>query len=218
MRDFALVAFDLDGTLVDSRTDLATAANALLIECGGQPFSEEAIVRMVGEGAATLVARLFATAAIPPPPDALPRFLQIYDRHLVAHTRPYPGIPDVLDELRRRYRLALLTNKPAVATRRLLEELRLARFFESRFVYGGDGPYPRKPDPTGLLMLARDAQTTADRTCLVGDSVIDWRTACAAGAVGCVVRYGFGFDAFPPAELAGVDMLAETPAQLLDLL
>ncbi|MGE3509140.1 MAG: HAD family hydrolase [Vicinamibacterales bacterium] len=218
MRDLALVAFDLDGTLVDSRTDIATAANILLVECGAQPLPEAAVVRMVGEGAATLVARLFEAAAIQPPPDALPRFLQIYDRYLVVHTRPYPGIPDVLDELHRRYPLALLTNKPTAVTRRLMGELGLARFFDPGFVIGGDGPYPRKPDPTGLLMLARAADTTAERTCLVGDSVIDWRTARAAGAMGCVARYGFGFQGFPEADLAAVDMLAETPAQLLALL
>ena len=83
---FPLVVFDLDGTLVDSRRDLADAANALLEECGAAPHTEEAIGRMVGDGAATLVARAFAAAACPQPEDALRRFLDIYNGRLLAFT------------------------------------------------------------------------------------------------------------------------------------
>ena len=77
----ALVVFDLDGTLVDSKRDLADAANAVLIECGAAPLPEGTIARMVGDGAATLVARVFATAGIAQPPDALARFLDYVKQH-----------------------------------------------------------------------------------------------------------------------------------------
>lgn len=215
MRPLTLIAFDLDGTLVDSRRDISDAANDLLVACGASPLSEAAIGRMVGEGAATLVARAFAAVALPAPADALPRFLRYYDRRLVAHTRPYAGMPDVLAVLRERYTLAVLTNKPLAATQQILDRLGLADYFERRFVVGGDGPYPRKPDPTGLLALAATAGTDAAATCLVGDSMVDWQTARAAGARACLARYGFGFHSVPREVLDAGQPVVDTPQELL---
>ena len=96
---FQLVVFDLDGTLIDSRRDLANATNALLADYGAAPLPEDRIGRMVGDGAATLVARAFDAAGIQRPPDALARFLKIYSAHLLDHTRPYPGMTGVLGVL-----------------------------------------------------------------------------------------------------------------------
>lgn len=197
-----MVAFDLDGTLVDSRRDIADAANELLVSCGGRPLEEAAIGRMVGDGAATLVARVFQASALQPPTDALPRFLAYYGTRLTAHTRPYPGIPDALRELSTRYTLAVLTNKPLDATRIVLDTLGLAPHFPPHLVIGGDGPYPRKPDPAGLCALAAAVGTQPDRVCLVGDSMVDLATARAAGAACCLAAYGFGFAGVPEAELA----------------
>ena len=129
MSSFSLIVFDLDGTLIDSRRDLADAANALLESCGGGPLSEEHIGRMVGDGAATLVARVFEASGLERPADALERFLAFYDQRLLNHTRPYPGMADVLDVLGMRATLAVLTNKPLASTRRILEGLDLARHF-----------------------------------------------------------------------------------------
>ena len=80
---YQLFVFDLDGTLVDSRRDIADSANVLLETCGARPLPEETIGRMVGDGAATLVARAFAASGLEPPPDALERFLAIYDTRLL---------------------------------------------------------------------------------------------------------------------------------------
>ena len=208
--------FDLDGTLVDSRRDIAEAANTLLEECGAAPLSEERIGRMVGDGAATLVARAFAAVGMAAPADALERFVAIYGSRLLRHTRPYPGIPDVLSHLSQRAALALLTNKPIAATREILEGLDLARYFGASVV-GGDGPFPRKPSPSGLQHLAAAAGATAEATMLVGDSVIDWRTARAASTAICIARYGFGFESIPVAELGPADRLVDAPEELLFL-
>ncbi|HWF84004.1 MAG TPA: HAD-IA family hydrolase [Vicinamibacterales bacterium] len=211
------MVFDLDGTLIDSRKDIADAANIVLQSSGAQPLSDEAIGRLVGDGAAVLVARAFAAAGRTPPSDALARFLDAYGRCLLVHTRPYPRIPEVLGTLMTRAPLALLTNKPLGATREILAALDLARFFPADLVIGGDGSLPRKPAPDGLLRLARDVGVEPSHTILVGDSVIDCRTARHAGAHLCVARYGFGFDTFPVDELAAADRCIDTPVELLAL-
>jgi phosphoglycolate phosphatase len=211
------VVFDLDGTLVDSRRDLAESANQLLEQCGGSPLAEEAIGRMVGDGAATLVARVFVAASVPQPIDALPRFLTLYNSRLLRFTIPYPGIPQLLAIVQARAKLAVLTNKPLGATRTILDGLDLSRYFGDRVV-GGDGPWPRKPSPDGLAHLMGSAGVSPETTLLVGDSVIDWRTAHAAGASSCVARYGFGFDGFPVDVLRPEDRLIDRPAELLALL
>jgi phosphoglycolate phosphatase len=210
--------FDLDGTLVDSRRDLADAANALLAERGCPPLAEEAIGRMVGEGAATLVSRVFAASGRPVPPGALARFLALYDERLLASTRPYPGVPVVLESLSARMRLAVLTNKPLASTRRILAGLDLERFFPAAQVLGGDGPHPRKPDPQGLRHLAAGAGAAPSDVMLVGDSLIDWQTARAAGVPACVARYGFGFEERLAAALGPDDRVVDHPIGLLAFL
>jgi phosphoglycolate phosphatase len=212
-----LYVFDLDGTLVDSKRDLANATNALLVECGVAPLDEDRIGRMVGDGAATLVARAFEACGVARPPDALARFLEIYGAHLLDHTRPYPGIPEVLASLETRAPLAVLTNKPLASTRRILDGLSLAPFFPTTAVLGGDGPFPRKPDPSGLYHLMEQTGVDAASTLLVGDSVIDFRTASAARAHVCIARYGFGFATFPERELRAADHVIDEPRELVDL-
>ena len=172
---------------------------------------------MVGDGAATLVARAFGAAGVPQPPEALERFLAIYAAHELAHTRPYPQVREVLAALAPRAALAILTNKPVAATRRILDGLELGQYFSPEAVIGGDGPFPRKPDPGGLLSLLKSAGTSRLNTLLVGDSIIDWHTARNAGVSICLARYGFGFENFPAVEWAAGELAIDTPADLLSL-
>jgi phosphoglycolate phosphatase len=212
-----LFVFDLDGTLVDSLRDLADSANELLVSCGGAPLDADAVARVVGEGAATLVSRVFTAAGIGQPPDALSRFLAIYDTKLLNHTRPYDGMADTLEALSLRASLAVLTNKPLAATRRILAGLQLSAFFDAAAVIGGDGPLPRKPDPAGLQQLCERARVAPSEAVLVGDSLIDWQTARNAGAAICLARYGFGFRQFPRETLNGHEQLIDRPIDLLAL-
>ena len=186
-----LIAFDLDGTLIDSRRDLADSANQLIEELGGEPLTEEQIGGMVGEGAGLLVRRALRAAGRGDRPRALERFLQIYDERLLNHTRLYDGVADVVWQARSRARLTILTNKPTKPTERILSALGLRDAFED--VIGGDGPYPRKPEPAGLHAMMAAASTDAKDTLLVGDSKIDLETAQRAGVRCCLVSYGFGF-------------------------
>ena len=79
---------------------------------------------------------------------------------------------------------------------------------------GGDGPFPRKPNPSGLRHLMTAAGASAAATVLVGDSVVDWRTAAAASTSGCLARYGFGWEGFPADELHADAWVADTPGDL----
>ena len=212
-----LFVFDLDGTLVDSLRDLADSANEVLTSYGAAPLDMTTIGGMVGDGAARLVARACAAVGVAPR-DALPRFLEIYDAKLLSHTRPYDGMPAVLASLAGRgVSLAVLTNKPPGATRRILAGLDLAQFFEADAVVGGDGPWPRKPDPAGLLHLCDHAGVPPADALLVGDSLVDWQTARDAGTGICLARYGFGFLTFPASKLDGRERFIDAPADLLRL-
>jgi phosphoglycolate phosphatase len=212
-----LVVFDLDGTLVDSRRDIAESANATLEFFGATPLSEEAIGRMVGDGAPTLVARAFAAVCQAKPRHALERFLSIYHSRLLQHTRPYEGIMEVLAALAGRVSLAVLTNKPLEATRAILDGLDLTRYFPADATIGGDGPFPRKPDPGGLQHLIAHHEVEARETVLVGDSVVDWRTAQAAATCACLARYGFGWESLSSEDFGTAQVwVIDRPLQLLD--
>jgi phosphoglycolate phosphatase len=211
-----LVVFDLDGTLIDSRQDLADAANALIVERGGQALPVDAVAGMVGEGAALLVKRALTAAGLEPDATAaLPRFLQLYDERLLANTRLYPGTREALEAIARDARLAILTNKPQRPTERILEGLDVGRFFSH--VVGGDTPFGRKPDPAGIAHLMTASRTSRAETTLVGDSAIDLRTGRAAGVRICLVTYGFGFP-LAARELSGEELLAESPAELVSVI
>jgi phosphoglycolate phosphatase len=206
-----LVVFDLDGTLVDSRQDLADSTNAMLESLGASPLHLDRVVMMVGEGARVLVQRALEAAGLPseggPLDDALSRFHACYRSRLLATTRPYPGISEMLGEAARLATLAMLTNKPLRPSQQLVEAFGWNAHFVQ--VMGGDGEVPRKPDPGGLQQLMAIAGTGPESTMLVGDSMVDVETARNAGVAMCVVRYGFGH-ARGDLQLRGDEWLAET--------
>lgn len=208
-----LIAFDLDGTLIDSRRDLADAANALIVEYGGASLSEAAIGRMVGEGAALLVQRALDAASLGARPRALERFLEIYDANLLIHTRLYEGVIDAVRRARQHARVTVLTNKPTQPSERILNALGVRDLFDE--VIGGDGPHPRKPDPAGLVAMMQTADANQAETMLVGDSAVDLETARRAGVQCCLVSYGFGFQNLPPERLDGREFVVEDSAALI---
>jgi phosphoglycolate phosphatase len=189
-----LIAFDLDGTIVDSSRDLADSVNDVLAGYGAAPLSHAAITRMVGDGARVLVGRALAAAGLPDRPDAITRFLDVYDTRLLNHTRLYDGMADVVRAARAHARVALITNKPGHLSERLLAGLGIDDLFDD--VVAGDGPFPRKPDPAALMALIARAGATPSRALLIGDSRIDYETARRASARCCLVEYGFSGAAF----------------------
>lgn len=186
-----LVVFDLDGTLVDSSRDLATALNAALVRLApGTPrLSDERVRSFIGSGARKLIERsLLASSLELPVEELLPAFLEAYRGCLLDTTRLYPGVEEALEALAPRA-LAVLTNKPGDLSRAILEGLGVAgRFLR---VYGGGDLPERKPDPVGLLRLLEEAGAAASEAVMVGDSDIDVLTGRAAGALTAGVSYGF---------------------------
>lgn len=190
-----LVVFDLDGTLVDSARDLATAVNEMLarVSPGTPPLPETEVRGFIGEGARLLVCRSLTRAGLPHPPDeALSVFMDCYRGRMLDTTRLYPGVAEVLDALAG-HALAVLTNKPGDLSRAILGGLGLGGRFAR--TYGGD-ELPRKPDPAGLVRIMAETGHHPASTVIVGDSAIDVQTGRAAGVLTVGVRYGFAPDSF----------------------
>jgi phosphoglycolate phosphatase len=196
-----LIAFDLDGTLIDSRRDLADSANQLIAELGGAPLPEQAVGRMVGDGARVLVERALAAAGLVDPGDALARFLEIYDSRLLNHTKPYAGVEAAIEAARRVARVTMLTNKPLHHTARIVDALGWSPLFDD--VVGGDNPLGRKPEPQALLAMMEAAGVGVDQTMLVGDSKVDLETARRAGVRCVLVSFGYGFESVDKAPIVG---------------
>jgi phosphoglycolate phosphatase len=184
----------------------------MLASYGATPLPLDDVARMVGEGARVLVQRALAAAGLDPAePDALQRFRDIYDKRLLLHTRPYEDIEEVVRDLGMQHTLAVLTNKPAQPSERLLEAFGMAASF--RRVIGGDSDVARKPDPAGLRGLMSEFGSGPRDTWLVGDSMIDVETARRAGTRMCVALYGFG-QLRGELVLDGSEATVRTPAEI----
>jgi len=212
----AAVAWDLDGTLVDSAADLATALNALLVEQGQHTHAVEQVRPMIGHGVAKLVERGFRAAGAPL--DAaevevlLPRFMKLYTACATDQTHLVDNARDVLEHF---YHAGvpqgLCTNKPAGVTRQILQALDIAGFFSS--VIGGDSTAARKPDPLPLQTCFQELGVEPARGLMIGDSGADVGAATAAGVPVLLVPDGYTGE---PAESLGADWvvgrLADVPA------
>lgn len=207
----ALVVFDLDGTLVDSRQDLAASTNDVLAGLGAGPLPVAVVERMVGDGARTLVHRALVHAGCDADLDAaLAEFHRCYAVRLLETTRPYDGIADVLRSLAGTS-MAVLTNKPLEPTRRLIAHFGWTGIFDR--VVGGDGPFPRKPDPAGLRDVMASCGAAPHQTLMVGDSMVDVDVGRQAGTHICVAAYGFGASRGDLA-LRGDELIAQTAADI----
>jgi phosphoglycolate phosphatase len=190
LTEIKLVVFDLDGTLVDSKQDLALSVNAMRERMGLGPLALDLIASYIGHGVTVLVQRALGDlASTENVQNCLAFFLQYYEQHMLDNTRAYPGVPEALEELRHR-RLAVLTNKPVRFSRVMLERLALAPYFA--LVYGGNSFPQKKPDPVGLQKIMDELRVPPRQTLIVGDSDTDVLTGRNANVWTCGVTYGFG--------------------------
>src|SRR4029077_5257634 len=171
-----LLIFDLDGTLVDSRVDLANSVNAMLRNYGRHELPLEVIASYVGDGAPTLVRR-----ALGDPEDegflqeALLYFLAYYREHKLDFTKVYDGIHEALAAIRQSSNglprsFAVLSNKPVNPSRQIVKALGLEEFFVR--VYGGNSFPTKKPDPLGVQTLLAETGCVAEEAVIIGDSDI----------------------------------------------
>jgi len=212
-RPGALV-FDLDGTLIDSRRDIATALNRLRTELRLPPLALDQVVTMVGEGAKVLVRRALADWHGEPTKAILNRYLSYYEEVCLDTTVPYPGIGEMLAELAPTYRMAVLSNKGERLSVEILEGLDLAWRFKE--ILGGDSLPTRKPSPAGLNALADRFDVPVERLMLIGDSRIDAETARNAGCAFALVEWGF--QRSPGADGLDADLLVSSPEELVQKL
>ena len=190
MRPRAIV-FDLDGTLIDSRRDIAAAVNQVRAARNLASLPVDTVEGMVGEGARVLLQRALPEMPVVEEASLLAEFLRHYEAVCLATTRPYDGIDAVLERATdRRLALALLTNKPERISRMIVESFGWGRYF--KVTAGGDTYPSRKPDPRGLIDVAAQLGVPIAETVLVGDSAIDGQTAQAAGAPWIHVTWGYG--------------------------
>ncbi|MFZ0202031.1 MAG: HAD-IA family hydrolase [Candidatus Sulfotelmatobacter sp.] len=223
-----LVIFDLDGTLIDSRLDLVHSVNAALRHIGRPELADDVIASYVGDGAPVLIQRALGDEATD---EALARrglefFLSYYREHKLDHTTVYAGIPEALGAIQNSFRpipngdggrrsngvprqMAVLTNKPVVPSRAIVEALGLGPFFMQ--VYGGNSFATKKPDPEGARRLLEEHGVRSEEAAIVGDSHVDMETGRNAGLWTVGVRYGFAphtLQASPP------DVLVDEPQEL----
>ena len=207
------IIFDLDGTLIDSASDLQALLEPTLRRDGRRPLSIEETRQCIGWGMIKLVERAFTMTGPPLDPathDAvIAEFKARYEAADPSPAQVYPGVAETLAELRAGFRIGLCTNKPARATERALSALRLADYFHG--ISGGDSLAFRKPDPRHLLDAIARAGGAADRAVMVGDSETDIEVGRAAGVPTIAVAYGY---AHGPVAALGADRIIERFADL----
>jgi phosphoglycolate phosphatase len=184
-----LLIFDLDGTLIDSKTDLVLSVNATREQMGMGPLSPEVVSSYVGRGVSVLIRRSLGEGATEADIEkATEIFLRYYREHMLDHTVTYDGVREGLEQLNGRCNMAVLTNKPVNFSRAILDGLGVARHFS--FIYGGNSFAQKKPDPVGVFTLMQDLKASAPGTMMVGDSDTDILTGRNAGVWTCGVTYG----------------------------
>jgi phosphoglycolate phosphatase len=208
-----LLIFDLDGTLIDSRLDLANAVNATRAHMGMELLANERVYSYVGNGAPVLIRRSLGEQATEAElQEGLEYFLEYYRDHDLDYTVLYPGVKAALERLRDAgKKMAVLTNKPVRMSRHIVEGLGVgACFFQ---VYGGNSFEFKKPNPIGIETLMREAGKDRAATLMVGDSYVDVQTARNAQVKCCGVTYGF-----QPESLAdpAPDLVVDRMDQLAD--
>jgi phosphoglycolate phosphatase len=209
--------FDLDGTLVDSRADLANSINLMLTDLRLEPLHYDRVVSFVGEGVPMLVQRALEASLERDTNGSevetgIKLFGEHYRRHLLDETVVYPGVIETLESLKT-LPMAVITNKSVEFTNAILSGLNLSRYFD--VVLGGDSLPERKPSGVPLLEAARRCGVAPEECLMIGDSRVDIAAGKAAGIVTC----GFtgGFRGRSELQEAGADYLIDAWPQLISI-
>ena len=185
-----LVIFDLDGTLIDSRADLASAVNLMRADYGLAPLDLAMVTAFVGNGMKKLVERALKGVSVSVD-EAVGRMRGHYKEHLVEQTQFYPGTVAALKTIKNAgYNLAIVTNKPEDETRQICRHFGIDELFGA--LLGGDSCENLKPHPEPLYLALRLTGSERDGAWMVGDNYTDLAAGRQAGMRRCYCRYGFG--------------------------
>ncbi|NOQ13598.1 MAG: phosphoglycolate phosphatase [Methyloprofundus sp.] len=190
-----LIVFDLDGTLVDSSPDIASAVNKMLVVINQRPLPEQLIKQWLGNGATMLIKRAL-TGELEPTTEpenlaqAMTIYFDFYASHICVQSKLYTGVIEGLEQLKAAgVKLACVTNKPAQLTLPLLTEIGLKDYFQ--FIACGDTFTRMKPDPLPLLEAAKACAVQAQQALMVGDSISDIQAGKRANFKTALVPYGY---------------------------
>ena len=206
-----LLIFDLDGTLVDTRRDLANAVNYALRQLHKDEVDVDTVTSYVGDGVRKLLERALGEVAKTQLEAAHRHFRSYYHEHIADFSQPYSGVREMLTHFAHKQK-AVLTNKPQEFTEALLQRLALRRHFA--MVIGGQSHLKLKPDPQAVFNILRDFDLPAPRTLIIGDGENDILVGKAAKIVTCAAAYGFR----PLEKLCALqpDFVIAAPAELMD--
>jgi len=208
-----LVIFDLDGTLIDSKKDLALATNHTLVLLGRDPLPESLIYGYVGDGVRRLLEQCLGETTPGLLDEAWEHFCTYYQQHLLDHTRLFPGVREVLESLIEQ-EMVIISNKPHRFCLPLLKGLGIYSFF--RIILGGDSLDRKKPDPAPIYYALERLGLPPEEALIVGDSTTDIECGRRAGILTCAVTYGFrSREELTEAE---PDFLIDHPKDLLPIL
>mgnify|MGYP000010139481 FL=1 len=185
------IIFDLDGTLLNTIDDIADSVNAVLKKHGLPTHTVEEYKTFVGSGAKVLITSALGEKANDEKlyKEVFDEYIEYYGKHREDKTAPYAGIVEMLEKLKDKYRLGVLSNKPHADTVPMVHTHFGDNFFD--FVYGQRDGIPRKPDPTVVYKMINDMGLTVDEVMYVGDSENDVLTANNSGCRACCVLWGF---------------------------
>ena len=215
-RPCRLFLFDLDGTLIDSKADIAQALNAALVRMSLPPLAMSRVADFVGDGVQRLIHRTLREVTGAEPNNeqahtATSLYLEEYGVHLLDSTHLCEGVNEALNRLWWAS-FAVVTNKPESFSRRILEGLGVGDRFCA--ILGGDSTSQRKPDPAPLRKAMTQCGAKPSETVMVGDSAVDIHAGRAAGVYTCGVTGGFRSRA--ELEAAGCDLILSNLAELAD--
>lgn len=201
-----IVICDLDGTIVDSRTDLTNTVNGVRAEYKLPPLDIDTVTSYIGNGSRLLMERALKGTAIDIE-KAFRLMQKFYSENVLGETTVYPTVEEGIKLLiSKGYKMAIATNKPQKPTEQLLNGLGLSKHFD--VILGGSDDYQLKPDPAMLNIAMERTGSSSEQSWMIGDNYTDLESGRRAGVKRCFAKFGFGLKKKEDFELA-VDSFAE---------
>ena len=210
---YDFLIFDLDGTIIDSQKDIATAVNAVRKDFGFEPLTIEKVRSYLGSGVKALVDRVVPEKSGEVHAAALEKFKHYYAGCLTDTTVPYGGIEKTLQTLQNKKK-AILSNKTEFFSREIVKRLGLAKYFTQ--IWGGDTAGVKKPDPKPILDLMKITKSAPEKTIMIGDSDNDIQAAKAAGVASLAVLYGYSD--FESIKKCNPDYVVRKPEEIVEII